>query len=632
MSVNPFNPPVRVVETDILVVGGGMAGCGAVFEAKYWCRGKCRVTLVEKANLEKSGAVGMGLSATNLGEFTEDPEDPKPEEFVKYVRNEYFGIVREDLVYDIARHMTSTIKLLDMWGLPLWRDPKTGKFLRSGRWQHTIHGESYKAIVAEPCRKSADEVYERVVAVFPLLDEAVPNRIAGVVGFHVRDGTMYVFKAKAVIVTAGGGSLIYRPRATSEGIGRVWYPTWASASAYGLTLLAGAEAVEMCSRLVVVRFKDGYGPVGYPYLLFKMRSTDVYGKTWEPLPDEARAEYRKLYGKYADARPTPTLLRVLTTIRNWKEGRGPDIMQTQEKLKTEEDIHILFEDYLDMSPTQAILWAAQNIHPEKRPSELMATEPYVQGSHATPGGMWASGPPDIAPPEYKWGPNRMLTVEGLFGAGDTVGVSGHKFSSGSIAEGRIAGKSAVRYVLTKAKDYRPTVSKDTIERYREMLYRPMAWYELNRPLTTTPEVPKQMTNWFEIHPNYLNWFQLLNRLMKTMDEYAAGWSAGYVTNMYLLNRAWELLKMLEEDFNCCAGAASLHELLRVWEFYHRLITAQAVVFSMMNRKETRYPGYYINADYPQLDEKNWHVFLLVRRDPKTGEWSWRTVPVIHFVP
>ena len=129
--------PTKVVETDILVVGGGMAGCGAVFEAKYWCRSKCKVTLVEKANAEKSGAVGMGLSACNLGVFTEDPDDPKPEDFVQYVRNDLLGVVREDLIYDIARHMTSTIKLFDEWGLPLWRDPKTGQW--SFRTSPVIH-------------------------------------------------------------------------------------------------------------------------------------------------------------------------------------------------------------------------------------------------------------------------------------------------------------------------------------------------------------------------------------------------------------------------------------------------------------------------------------------------------------
>ncbi len=72
------------------------------------------------------------------------------------------------------------------------------------------------------------------------------------------------------------------------------------------------------------------------------------------------------------------------------------------------------------------------------------------GSHATCSGAWASGPEDYAPAEYQWGYNRMMTVDGLFGAGDTIGGSAHKFSSGSFTEGRIAGKAAVNYVMDLA--------------------------------------------------------------------------------------------------------------------------------------------------------------------------------------
>jgi adenylylsulfate reductase subunit A len=71
------------------------------------------------------------------------------------------------------------------------------------------------------------------------------------------------------------------------------------------------------------------------------------------------------------------------------------------------------------------------------------------GSHATCSGAWASGPEDCAPAEYQWGYNRMTTVEGLFGAGDTIGGSAHKFSAGSFTEGRLAAKAAVRYILDR---------------------------------------------------------------------------------------------------------------------------------------------------------------------------------------
>ena len=88
-----------------------------------------------------------------------------------------------------------------------------------------------------------------------------------------------------------------------------------------------------------------------------------------------------------------------------------------------------------MTVGQAVVWASQNIDPKYTNPELTTSEPYVMGSHATCSGAWVSGPEDIAPDEYFWGYNRMTTVDGLFGAGDTVGGSAHKFSSGSFTEG-----------------------------------------------------------------------------------------------------------------------------------------------------------------------------------------------------
>ena len=58
-------PTVETVESDILVIGGGMSGCGAAFESKYWGP-DLKVVIVEKAVIERSGATGEGLSAINL--------------------------------------------------------------------------------------------------------------------------------------------------------------------------------------------------------------------------------------------------------------------------------------------------------------------------------------------------------------------------------------------------------------------------------------------------------------------------------------------------------------------------------------------------------------------------------------
>ncbi len=50
------------VETDLLILGGGMAACGAAVEAAYWAKKKgLKVTLVDKAALDRSGAVATDL-------------------------------------------------------------------------------------------------------------------------------------------------------------------------------------------------------------------------------------------------------------------------------------------------------------------------------------------------------------------------------------------------------------------------------------------------------------------------------------------------------------------------------------------------------------------------------------------
>jgi adenylylsulfate reductase subunit A len=149
------------VDSDILVVGGGMAGCGATYESRHWGR-DLKVVCVEKANIERSGAVAQGLYAINCYMGMQWDEN-QPEDHVRYARNDLMGLVREDLGYDMARHVDSSVHLFEKWGLPMMRDPETGRYQREGKWQIMIHGESYKPIVAEAARKAASEVYNRIM-------------------------------------------------------------------------------------------------------------------------------------------------------------------------------------------------------------------------------------------------------------------------------------------------------------------------------------------------------------------------------------------------------------------------------------------------------------------------------------
>ena len=108
------------VETDLLICGGGMAACGAAVEAAHWAKkNNLKVTLVDKAAVDRSGAVAMGLSAINQYVGLKDG-DNTIKDYCDYVRNDLMGITREDLVANIARHVDSTVHLFEKWGLPIW--------------------------------------------------------------------------------------------------------------------------------------------------------------------------------------------------------------------------------------------------------------------------------------------------------------------------------------------------------------------------------------------------------------------------------------------------------------------------------------------------------------------------------
>jgi adenylylsulfate reductase subunit A len=226
-----------------------------------------------------------------------------------------------------------------------------------------------------------------------------------------------------------------------------------------------------------------------------------------------------------------------------------------------------------------------------------------------------SGPTDIpgTPKEWSWGYNRMTTVKGLFTAGDGVGASGHKFSSGSFTEGRIAAKAMVKFALDN-KDWKPEPAR-TRDELVEEIYRPVKTFLQHKDYTTA----------IDVNPNYITPKMLQFRLQKIMDEYVAGISTWYQTNATMLEMAEKKLVMIREDAQKMR-AKDLHELLRAWENYHRILAAEAHMRHIQYRQETRYPGYYYRTDYNYIDDDNWKCFVNSRYDRNTGSWELKKVP------
>lgn len=608
------------IETDLLILGGGMAACGAAFEAAHWAKQhNLKVTVVDKAAMERSGAVAMGLSAINLYLGLKNGKNTV-EDYVNYVKTDLMGIARDDLVANIARHVDSSVHLFEKWGLPIWKDEE-GNYVNEGRWQVMIHGESYKNIVSEAAKNALKELgdkgqyYERIFITEPIMDG---DRCFGAAGFSVRENKFYIFKAKAVLDVMGGAVHIFRPRSVGEGLGRSWYPPFNSGASAYFTLKAGAEMTCQEVRFVPVRFKDSYGPVGAWFLLFKSKATNAKGEDYMV----TRASELEKWAPYGNAKPTPANLRNYLMLLELEEGNGPIYMHTDKaikeliadvpdekeaKRKLKELESEAWEDFLDMTVSQALNWASHNIMPEETPSEISACEPYFISSHSGASGAWISGPKDLAPDDYFWGYDNMTTAEGLFAAGDASGASSHKFSSGSFTEGRIAAKAALAFCVDHPDEL--IISENRIEELKKQILQPLATFAEH----------KDYANDVDVNPNFIKPKMFMFRLQKIMDEYAGGASVGFKTSKALLDKGLEFLNYLKEDAEKLA-ASDLNELMRCWENTHRMWQAESHIRSMLFREETRWPGYYFRTDFPEIKE-DWKCFVNCKWNPETGEWE-----------
>jgi adenylylsulfate reductase subunit A len=429
----------------------------------------------------------------------------------------------------------------------------------------------------------------------------------------------------------GGAVHVFKPRSTGEGFGRSWYPPFNSGASAFFTIYAGAEMTCQEVRFIPVRFKDAYGPVGAWFLLFKSQATNAKGEAYM---QTNRAELEK-WGPYGAVKPVPANLRNWLMMLDVMDGKGPIYMQTAEAIqniaKQEEDPKALkkklkeleseaWEDFLDMTISQAHLWAATNIAPEEKPSEIAACEPYFIGSHSGASGAWVSGPEDLqsdeSKGEYFWGYANMTTVKGLFAAGDASGASSHKFSSGSFTEGRIAAKAAIKFIVEN--NTQPAVDDGEVAALRDRILKPLDIFEEHKGATTDPD----------LNPAYIRPKMAMFRLQKIMDEYAGGVSSQFFTSKENLEKGLELIGYLKEDMENIA-AEGLHELMRCWENIHRTWQGEVHMRTILFREETRWPGYYFRSDTPEMKD-DWHVFANITYKRDSGEWEMTKRPIYEL--
>ncbi len=560
----------KQIDTDILIIGGGTAGCMAAVEAK-WLDPKLKVVIMEKAHIDRSGCLAGGMNAINV--YLHPGETP--ESFTRYVRWQAMGLCREDLTISMIKEVNSAVKRVEEWGLPILKD-ENGNYSRRGRWNVRINGEALKLILAEAVKKSKVTTLNHTVATNFILDE---NRVAGAFGFSIRDKKFYVVKANATIVATGGASGIYRPNNRSDAHHTMWYCPFNTGAGYAMGIRGGAEMTSFEMRFIALRVKNIIAPTGTLALGFGAPQVNARSEQY------MKTRYAHLGGEGA-----PTPIRVYAPTQEAKEGRGPCYLDTRHL--SQERVRELKASYLDMYPQMTLYLAANRIDPSKQPIEIAGTEPYVVGGHCQ-AGYWVDE-------------NRKTTLKGLFAAGDIVGGVPYKFVSGCWAEGIIATRAAVEF--TRANKH-GKIGTTQVKREMERVYAPLR--------------DKKASG--GVRPR-----ELEEELQKVMDEYAGGISTFYEMDKKRLLVAHRMLQKLKKQTKNLI-AKNLHELMLAHDVIDRIEVAQVLVKHLIFRMETRWPGYQTRLDHPKLDDENWLCFANSRRDPKTGEIKVFKVPYKQIV-
>jgi adenylylsulfate reductase subunit A len=562
----------KIIETDILIIGGGTAGCMAAVEAKERYP-QLNVTILEKAHVDRSGCLAGGMNAINA--YLNKGETP--ESFVRYVRSDSCGLIREDLVKTMSELFEYCVKKVEKWGLPILCDDQ-GNYLPRGRWNIKINGESLKPILAKAARSAGAQVYNWINVTNLLMDG---DRVAGAVGFSLRNGTFYIVKTKATIIATGGAAGLYRPNNPGDASHKTWYCPYNTGAGYAMGIRAGAEMTSFEMRYVALRTKDTIAPTGTIALGVKAPQVNAKGEHF------MKTRYAHLGG---DGAPTP--YRTYGPLMEIKEGRGPVYLDTRGL--NADQVRELKAAYLDMYPSMVLYWAANNIDPSKEPIEVQTTEPYIVGGHCQ-AGYWVDG-------------ERRTTVRGLYAAGDVAGGAPYKFVSGCWAEGVIAARAAGADIANMPP---VNVSDQQIAAEEERAFEAIK----RQGKVRYPVAPTDMEA----------------RLQKLLEQYAGGASTYYEMNEDMLQIARQRLAKFPADFDKLV-ANDLHQLMKVHEIMDRVDVAQTLVEHLIHRKETRWPSYQTRTDYPERDDVNWLKFVNSRRDPKTGRIEILTRPYEQIIP
>lgn len=535
----------KILHTDILIIGGGTAGCYAALTIRE--KSDYSIIIAEKANIKRSGCLAAGVNAINAYIV----KGRKPEDYVDYAKKDADGIVREDLLMTMSEGLNRVTDKMEKLGLVILKD-ENGEYVARGNRNIKINGENMKPILAEAVSKLTDcTVINRINITDYIVED---NTIKGAYGFSIEDATAYEIRAKKVLCATGGAAGLYRPNNPGFSRHKMWYPPFNTGAGYAMGIRSGAEMTTFEMRFIALRCKDTIAPTGTIAQGVGAKQVNSLGEVYET--------------KYG----LTTSERVYGTVMENLEGRGPCYLRT-EGISPQQD-ESLRKAYLNMAPSQTLKWVEAGKNPSEQNVEIEGTEPYIVGGH-TASGYWVNT-------------ERETTIHGLYAAGDVAGGCPQKYVTGAMVEGEIAAIDMVSKLDADTSDGSPDTSAFDEKKALDAKASEYDHFLTERSQMFTTEAIEEA-------------------MQKVMDNYAGGISTHYQFNGKQLALAKEKINHLIEltgDLYAC----DMHELMFIYELKERLTVCLSVIAHLGARKETRWHSFAENLDYPDKSD-DWMKYV-----------------------
>lgn len=535
----------KILHTDILIIGGGTAGCYAALTIRE--KSDYSVIIAEKANIKRSGCLAAGVNAINAYIV----KGRKPQDYVDYAKKDADGIVREDLLMTMSEGLNRVTAKMESLGLVILKD-ENGEYVARGNRNIKINGENMKPLLAEAVEKLKDvTVINRINITDYIVED---NTIKGAYGFSIDDGTAYEIRAEKVLCATGGAAGLYRPNNPGFSRHKMWYPPFNTGAGYAMGIKSGAEMTTFEMRFIALRCKDTIAPTG----------TIAQGVGAKQINSKGEV-YETKYG-------LTTSERVYGTVMENLQGRGPCYLRT-EGISPQQD-ESLRKAYLNMAPSQTLKWVEAGKDPSRQNVEIEGTEPYIVGGH-TASGYWVDT-------------NRQTTINGLYAAGDVAGGCPQKYVTGAMVEGEIAALDMIKKLDEEGGNKNiKAIDENDRKAFDEKVNEYNSFLAGKTQQFTTEAIEEAM--------------------QKVMDNYAGGISTHYQFNEKQLELADEKIRQLIRLVDGL-HADDMHELMFVYELKERLTVCLSVIAHLGARKETRWHSFAENLDHPDKSD-DWMKYV-----------------------